>query len=184
VSSARHAVEELANVLGWHQPVPGELTWDEVEAVLGTRLPSDFKQLMTKFPSGAFAERFYVYSPVQSKAALDEFRNDWRESLDWLVELRDDESDIPYPIYPEPGGVIPWGLGDEHLFYWETEGPNDDPDSWRVVFCGRLGEYWGEYRGDVSSFLLDAITGRFSNRYLYYEPTAEKYTFTPFDRFL
>ena len=142
---------ELADLLGWHGP-PAQigLSWTEVESSLGIRLPSDYRRLMSRFPSGAFAERFYVYSPVQSTETLEVFQDEWRSRLGWLREVRSaPNSAIHYPIYPEPGGLIPWGSGNEHTYYWKpSEGT--DPNSWTVVFAERLSINWGEYPGPMS----------------------------------
>lgn len=185
MAQKRAVDEELAELLGWHEHAELRLTWDEVESILGVAMPSDFKKLMARFPSGVFGERFYVYSPVQDAAAFDEFRNDWREDLDWLIELRDSgQQIIPYPVYPERGGLIPWGTGDEHVFYWKTTAHDGDSDGWSIAYADRFAQDWGEYSGDMTSFMRDVITGRFFDVNLFYEPSVEKWTFTPFDRFL
>lgn len=176
--------EQLASLLDWHDKATVSLSWDEVESLLGVRLPGDYKQLMNRFPSGVFAEQIYLYSPIQNAESLDMFRSRWEADLAWLTQLRDDKSEtIPYSIHPEPGGLIPWGLGDEQYFYWKTDDA-DDPDAWTVVFADYLAGDWGEYAGTVSSFLLDAISGGFSHPHLYYEPDEAERNFVPYDRFL
>jgi hypothetical protein len=184
VVNDRTVDEQLSDLLGWSEQASVRLSWDEVESLLGVRFPDDYKRLMNRFPSGAFSEYFYLYSPIQSGESLDTFRQRWEADLAWLVHLRDDESEtIPYPIYPESGGLIPWGLGDEQYFYWKTN-TLDDPDTWNVVFTDHLATDWGEYSGNVSSFLLDAIGGRFEHPHLYYETDDSERNFTPYDRFL
>lgn len=180
VVSEPTAAEQLADLLGWHVSASMLMMWDAVEAGLGVLLPNDFKRPMSVFPSGAFAERFYVYSPIQSERSFEEFRSCWREGLDVLTELRDAGlARLPYPPYPEPGGLIPWGVGDEHTYYWHTVAA--DPDTWTVVFAERFAMNWGVYTGGVSSFLFDVITGRFSHPHLYYEPDEEGRKFSPYD---
>jgi hypothetical protein len=71
VANGRLVDEELAALLSWPGPRFAELEWADGEAELGYPLPADFKALMSRFPSGAFVERFYVPSPVQSQEWFD-----------------------------------------------------------------------------------------------------------------
>lgn len=56
---------------------------------------------------------------------------------------------MPYALFPEPGGLLVWGVtdnGDE--FYWLTEGA---PDDWTVVVSSR--HEWWSYDGGALSLL-------------------------------
>ena len=74
-----------------------------------------------------------------------------------LGDLRDNATvlglEYPYPIYPQPGGVLPWAQrrgGD--LYCWLTEG--SDPSSWPVVAIGSSFEDWQTFPGPMCAHLL------------------------------
>ena len=186
MANDRTADEELARFLDWPSPVFGEVAWADVETELGYRLPADFKALMSRFPSGTFADKFNVVSPVQNRKSLDRFREESAMLLNDLFEQRafaaqedDPDEDVPYAIYPEPGGLIPWGSGDEHAYYWLAT-DLAEPDGWTVVYSLRRDTGWGAYPGTMSKFLLDATSGRYVDRMLYYQPSPEKRRFYPY----
>jgi hypothetical protein len=176
--------DELTVLLRWQGGFRAQLSWEEVESAVGLRLPSDFKRLMSQFPSGAFAERYYVYSPVQSRVVLREFQQDRFDALSGLDEIREErDNGLPYPLYPEPDGLLPWGRGDEHIYFWKVDDVNN-PDKWTVIFGERLGFDWGEYPGPMASFLLDVIDGRFSHPNLYHQVNEEELIFRPFEKYM
>ncbi|MFC9329529.1 hypothetical protein [Kitasatospora sp. NPDC057015] len=76
------------------------------------------------------------------------------------AELAADE-DCPYPVHPEPGGLLSWGSNlNADQFFWLTEG--DDPDAWPVVaFYRSLGE-WDRFDGGFAAFLLAVIDGTYA----------------------
>ena len=66
--------------------------------------------------------------------------------------------EIPYPVYPEAGGLLPLGsLGETNFLNWLTVG---DPDTWPFV-------YFSKYEGFIQvtglsaiEFIQEVITGR------------------------
>ncbi|WAL65799.1 hypothetical protein ORV05_33910 [Amycolatopsis cynarae] len=177
-----NADEELAELLHWSDEFRPKLSWQEVEPIVGVGFPEDFKRFASRFPSGAFPGGFYFYSPIQSHDSLNEFRLTWTSHLDFLARVRERlPRDAPYPLFPEAGGIIPWALGDEHVYYWATDAAR--PDDWTVVFHD-AGLDWGAYPGPASSFVLEMITGTFKHPCLYYQPGDDEMTFHPYGRFL
>jgi hypothetical protein len=105
--------------------------WAEVEAALSTRLPSDFKGFTELYGSGKVDDFLYLFNPftqgldgnllVEKDRVLAAYRQTRARFPDRL----------PWPPFPEPGGVLPLGRtdnGDE--LYWVTDG---DPDRWSVA---------------------------------------------------
>jgi hypothetical protein len=184
VANGRHVDEELAAFLGWPGTRPAEFEWTDVEAELGYQLPADFKALMSQFPSGAFVERFYVPSPVQGREWLDRFQETGEILLNDLFDRRESAEEegenpaeiVPYPIHPEPGGLIPWGSGDEHGYYWLAT-DLAKPDDWTVVYGLTHDVGWGKYDGTMSQFLYEVITGTYTDPMLYFRPKEEERKF-------
>ncbi|MGW6442937.1 SMI1/KNR4 family protein [Lentzea sp. NPDC055074] len=132
-----------------------ELDWKRVEREFGVRFPSDYRALMERFPSGCFRESVEVQNPVENAEELAHYRD--RNA--WQTETYADESngyldEVPYRMFPEPGGLFLWGHNDAAgTFWWITD--SDDPDTWRVAHCNR--DDWWEHPGPMSRVLHEIL---------------------------
>ncbi|MFF5125740.1 SMI1/KNR4 family protein [Streptomyces syringium] len=136
------------------RPTGGQGDWAAVEASLGTRLPSDFKALVATYGRGEFCDviglctPFGEDNPVRLTAELLE---DYGSSREMFPER------YPYPLFPEPGGLIAWGLTDVgHHLCWLTVG---EPDSWPVVVWSRDDDH-EEYDCCATDFIEGWVSGR------------------------
>jgi hypothetical protein len=132
--------------------------WDEVEAALGTALPSDYKALIGVYGSGRFGDFLYLFNPFAPSGdgnladEKDAVLKDYAESRAKFPER------YPLPPFPEPGGVLPLGRtdnGDE--LYWITEGA---PDAWPVALFGSRESKHERHEGGVVVFLIACAEGR------------------------
>jgi hypothetical protein len=134
--------------------------WSAVENELGVRLPADYKMLAESFPDGWFRDFVSVLPPVGTdrEMSLVEYA---RGELDALRELRESgEASFPYPLFPEPNGVLPWGfIATPGIACWLT-GPGD-PDEWTVVLATEEGDYWDRFDGSASEFLISVVTASY-----------------------
>lgn len=104
--------------------------WSAVEERLGTRLPSDYKELVELFGRGAFDGYLELHTAGAPGTGVDIER--CNRGVD---SLSNDALCEPYRAYPAPGGLLWWGWTEqEDGFYWLTEGA--DPDDWPVVAGG------------------------------------------------
>jgi hypothetical protein len=85
---------------------------------------------------------------------------------------------FPYPYYPEPGGLLPWGVDENgNDYFWLTKG---EPSQWVVV--------QDEYRGNgievhdcsMTEFLVGILERRIEPLASDY-PNEDVYTFEPAD---
>ncbi|MGW6449921.1 hypothetical protein [Lentzea sp. NPDC055074] len=139
-------LERWRAVLGEVPGGPASIDWRAVEAELGTALPTDYRVYADNYPALCVEGFLHVSHPVGEWAL--------REAAEAaLVPLRGHREEfpefVPYALFPEPGGLLPWGITDngDDLF-WSTEG---DPDDWRVVVSDHA-EWW-THDGGVLSFL-------------------------------
>ncbi|HEX7306142.1 SMI1/KNR4 family protein [Lentzea sp.] len=172
----RRHVDELVTLLGWEPREDVALGWQEAERRLGFVFPEDYKQLMTAFGTGLFDDFVGLVSPAEDEVAFDEFEREFAEALE-LAGERVARGTLPHCLWPEPGGIIPWGgAGDGVTLFWRTE--SDDPDDWTVVYCDDDFSRWEEYRGGAPAFLLDLLAGRITSDLLAFEPVQHP-EFTP-----
>ncbi|RSN60627.1 hypothetical protein DMH01_15130 [Amycolatopsis sp. WAC 04182] len=157
----RHAetpsrVDEIADLLGWQEQFAPERTWTAVEQDLGVALPSDYKALLTRFPGGVF-RRIEIDSPV----AHDNAWATYKHTLDELLQILGDEDleyldNVEYHLYPEPGGLLPWGSdGQGGTFCWITD--SGDPDRWRIAYHDQSADQWREHPGPVTQLLYEIL---------------------------
>lgn len=104
--------------------------WPAVEAELGLSLPGSYKVLVEGFGASSWRNFLHVLSPFDGQG--------WRCAAATLAadrELRREfPQHYPLPLYPEPGGLLPWAVSDNgDTLYFVTAGP---PDGWPTLLKG------------------------------------------------
>ncbi|MET7749731.1 SMI1/KNR4 family protein [Micromonospora sp. NPDC005367] len=138
----------------------GSFDWALIERSLGNlALPRDYKALVERFPDGKFAEAITVVRPGAKKGDPEDFLGYYRHRLNDMRAWRADGDGVfPYPIFPEPNGLLPWGEGPRgELFFWLTD--SADSDSWTVVWADVDFTEWHSFSGGVCQFLLEVVLG-------------------------
>ncbi|MFF5894456.1 SMI1/KNR4 family protein [Streptomyces argenteolus] len=144
--------------------VDGHGDWAEAERVLGIRLPDDYKRLVTTYGRGDFwgalclCTPFGEANPVPLTADL----------LDDYGPLREDAPEnYPYPLFPEPGGLLAWAVTESAAHVcWLTEGP---PESWPVVIWSRDDDY-ERFDCGAGAFLDGLTSRRITSHLLHHAP--------------
>jgi SMI1-KNR4 cell-wall len=95
---------------------------------LGLRLPSDYKQFWRCYGAGEFVD-----PPRLGIQVWDPFSDYYFDKISADCDsLRRWGEAVPYSVYPEVPGLLPWGSDDNgYTLYWLTEG---HPDMWPVLF--------------------------------------------------
>jgi len=133
--------------------------WEAIERDLGLELPSDYRDFVFTYGSGRFAKFYGIYNPFAASqyaallpsiqrvcAAERETKRDWPEI-------------VPYPIYPDQPGLLPWGCDDNgNYYFWLTEGTSD---FWPVLSDEVRGEGFREYHCTMTEFLIGILQGEF-----------------------
>ncbi|MEO3855844.1 hypothetical protein [Acrocarpospora sp. B8E8] len=141
------------------------MDWAEMESDLGLEFPDDYKQWQARYPDVRLDEFLYIYQPKrrgglsvreQALQAVYSLRVLGQDS-DFIWTMDDDGESRrarPFPIYPDPGGVYPWGVTDNgDKLLWLTD---PDPEKWTVVITD--GGDWWHYQGSFSEFLVGVLT--------------------------
>lgn len=97
---------------------------------LKVTFPSDYVQYCVRYGSGSIDVGVYAWE-VWSAARptypgiVARFSQIWGELRGAL-----ETADVPLGLYPEPGGLLPFGKTSDVWFAWKTVG---DPEDWKVV---------------------------------------------------
>lgn len=119
-------------------------------------LPSDYRELVTRYGNGVFNDHVVLLVPFGECTLLGY----GVDQLDVDRELRAEfgDEDYPYPLHPEPGGLMVWATTSNGArLCWLTTG---EPDEWQVVaWEPRASEYEPHAMGAVA--LLETwLSGR------------------------
>lgn len=127
--------------------------WQSVQARLGIEFPADYKEFIARYGTGAIDSFLWVLSPFATNRHLNLF-DEGRAKLEALSELRYES--IPYPLFPDAGGILPWGVTDNgDVLYWLCNGP---PSDWVIVVNESRGPRWREFKLSTSEFLAAVVT--------------------------
>ena len=137
--------------------VEGLDRWRAVELKLGVTLPVDYRDFIFGYGSGLFARFYGIYSPFAA--------SEWTNLLTSVERVcrglgqikRDWPEQVPYLIYPDCPGLLPWGRDENgNDYYWLTKGP---PNTWQVVSDEVRGEGLRHHECNMTDFLSDILTG-------------------------
>jgi len=137
------------------QPIEnGEVEgWNAVEQTLKTRLPSDYKDYINVFGTGCLSNFIWVFNPFSKNLNLN-LHNQISAQLNAITTLEKEFNEsCPYPIYPELGGLLPWGITDNgDVMFWIANG---EPDSWKIVVHESRGTMYEMFETTLTNFLID-----------------------------
>ncbi|KOX28642.1 hypothetical protein ADL06_13515 [Streptomyces sp. NRRL F-6491] len=120
-------------------------------------LPDDYKRLAGAYGPGAFCDFVRVYHPHGPTEWVDLTGPMPARLRRQLLKDRDSGTySMPHP----PENLFAIGVTDNgnHLF-WVTD-PAADPDAWRLTVNEPDGHDWYTYDGDLTEFLVSALSGR------------------------
>jgi hypothetical protein len=139
-------------------------SWAEVEAAIGTQLPTDFKAFTELYGSGMVDDFLYLFNPfaagkdgnllIEKDRVLAAYRQSRARFPDRL----------PLPPFPEEGGVLPLGRtenGDE--LYWVTQ---RDPDDWPVALLESRAALLEVHHTPVTGLLAALAANQLTSRVL------------------
>lgn len=118
--------------------------WLAAEAELGLALPDDYKDLIRTYGTGSWERtELFILSPFNPDFGYNLVRQCFKTEGDNYTILDAERAakkflteegcePYPHPIYPEPGGIIPWATnGNGGRMFWLTDGP---AESWRTAY--------------------------------------------------
>jgi hypothetical protein len=163
---------ELYRLLGVPQPVAGRVPWETSRAEVGFDFPADYRWFIDSFGSVVINKLLHIWSPrknsVRAATEVSPAEGGLKDYV-WLssmsggqgqmrlrLRLRHPETQ-PYPVWPEPGGLILWGRNERrHQCFWWTRGA--DSNEWPIVVWFSEFE-WRCYEIGFSDFLVELLHG-------------------------
>jgi SMI1-KNR4 cell-wall len=152
-------LDELLRVLPPpKRPLDQRGDWASVEAALGLRLPSDYKEFISVYGSGRIGTSLVIANPFHWLRHGQSVRATWSDWAKFYPDIAEYGEVIPYPVYPQPGGLLPFGeFGDVNILNWLTVG---EPDLWPFLYYDRDQGFF-EIKGlGAVEFILEAVTQR------------------------
>ncbi|QFG22031.1 SMI1/KNR4 family protein [Actinomadura sp. WMMB 499] len=156
------SLRRMLEIIGEPVEVSVPIDWGALERRFGSRLPADYVELCNRYPTLRVDNFLGIFHPTAD--ADDGDLVSWVDDILGGAEELVDEFPalelVPYPLHPERGGLLPWGVTDnsDHLF-WRTGG---DPDAWTVVVAGHSygkGAWW-EFDGSLTDFIVGSVDRR------------------------
>lgn len=129
-----------------------DLLWTSIENNLGTKLPTDYKDFACTYGPGCFNDFFTILHPILNPdgTASETFTL----YLDSYIKLENNRR--IFPIYPEPGGLLPVGVDSGGgVTFWVTKGP---PESWTLIQYD--GDSHQQHNTGIIDFVVSWLTGR------------------------
>jgi len=127
--------------------------WEPVEARLGTELPPDYKAIARLYGQGWFMNFLSIALPgePESRGSLEGEQGMARAMINAGMPT-------PYPIWPEPGGLLNVGLtkANDRVF-WRTRGA---PSDWRIVVWDRQAQELEALDCNLAGFLAGLAKGQ------------------------
>jgi hypothetical protein len=128
--------------------------WEPIEAGLGTALPQDYKEFTRLYGSGYFMEFLGILVP-RTKNPNTRFESQVGLVCGTFAGM--DGEELPYAMWPDPKGLIPFGGTDngDELFWL----PRGSPEDWGVVVWDRGMQEFEALDCSLTDFLAGLATG-------------------------
>jgi len=136
-------------------------SWTDIESRLGISLPDDYRKYIRRYGSGCIGAFIWPFNPFSKNENLNlEFQVAARTRA--LRTSKEQFSIVlPFPLYPQEGGLLPWGATDNgDVLFWLTEGC---PNEWSVVINEARAEIYERYQSTMTDFLHNLISARISS---------------------
>jgi hypothetical protein len=138
------------------QGCPPDAVWRSVEAQLRLHLPNDYHELVMTYGTGRFDGFLWVLVPDSRNPHLNLMEKAHVQLQAWRALKEEFGEPIPYSLYPERDGLLPWALTDNgDVLHWQT---GEDPENWRIVVADSRAADWDEYQLSTTQFLSSLLS--------------------------
>jgi hypothetical protein len=152
--------------------------WPSIESTIGVALPQDYKDYIETYGSGQIGRFLWPANPFSQNKWLT-LQNQIVVRLHSLKAIKEEwgEEECPYPLYPEVGGLLPWGYtSNGDTLFWLTRGA---PQAWSVVINEARGSEFEQFSDSMTGFLTKLITGELHSSIIPYDALDRDALFVP-----
>src|SRR2546423_7697612 len=165
------ALGQIMELMGPPLTVGAASPWDDAVAEVGFGFPADYRDFVDVYGAGAVNDELFIAAPTLRPNGFG-FRTGFGGFVDQttlglgrgIAEMREnavaleDEETYPFPILPEPGGLLIWGnTANGDVCFWDTH--DAEPDRWPVVVLLLSSRRWDRFDGGMTEFLLAVLRG-------------------------
>lgn len=160
-------IADLEAVLGPPATIPPVVDWQEIERMTGLCFPGEYKEFAARYSELTIDAFLLVFHPGvprkprrmlrEVEALLEPLRRllEDRGGIDLIDDRRERSRIAPFPLYPDNGGLFPWGSTENgDICFWS---PSSNPREWSVVVTNGGGLWW-RYDGGMLDFLVGVLT--------------------------
>ena len=156
------SIERLINVLtppSSPLEIPSEDEWRKFQ-LESTKLPGDYIEFIRKFGTGCIDDFIWIFNPSSKNEDLN-LQNQIVKQLDALRGLGFGGEPIPFSLFPDRGGLLPFGVTDNgDVLFWKTKG---DPSAWSIVIGESRSSNYEEYNLGISDFLAAILAAEIAS---------------------
>jgi len=156
--------------------------WEIYELTTGIILPDDYKAYLSVYGTSIIGGIITPYNPFCRRAA-------WKPSCTcrhWMRQALGiqaakhtfGEATFPYALYPEPGGVLPWGSTDDgDQLFWLTNG---EPNTWTMLINEVRSSHFQTFDYSMTEFLHAWLEGAIESDIIPFDAIDHDLRFEPF----
>lgn len=179
------ALSQIMELMEPPQAVGATTPWHNAATEVGFEFPADYRDFVDVYGGGGVNDELFIAAPTLRRTD-SRFRTGFGGFVDQttlglgrsITEMRenavalDDEETYPFPILPEPGGLLIWGNNaNGDVCFWDTR--EADPDRWPVVVFLLSSRHWDRFDGGMTEFLQAVLRGDYPFAKWLIDPTGE-----------
>lgn len=177
-------VSQITELLEPPQAGGSATPWQDAPAEVGFEFPADYRAFVDVYGGGSLNDELHVRVPTLRPGDLQPgfagFVDFTTKGLGRSIsEMRenalalDNDEAYPFPILPEPGGLLIWGsTSNGDVCFWDTSAI--DPERWTVVVFWLSAGIWDRFDGGMSDFLLAVLRGDYPSAKQLIEPMEDE----------
>jgi SMI1-KNR4 cell-wall len=149
------SVQDLVTI--FPPPLGGKVDfdWSGLSSRLGRSLPDDYKELLSTYGAGKYADFIFVYLPESKyRDAIIGLAGD--DPAGPLRGFSEEDNIFGFPYSADE--LLLWGVTDNGDYLWWLT-ISDDPNAWEVVVTEAGFGEWYRFDGGMTKFLSSVISG-------------------------
>ncbi|MER5777488.1 SMI1/KNR4 family protein [Streptomyces sp. NPDC002039] len=153
--------------------------WARVEDLLGTALPSDYKELVDLYGGGLFDDAIWILEPDCPRTHYDLVTQN-RDLAEARQRLWQGGEPRPARLDESGSRIIAWAVTENgDCLYWHAR-PGQEPEQWTVMLKEGRGREWEFHAQSCSEFLRSILlTGDTESEMFYDFPMEGPHEFRP-----